>query len=109
MACDTFLKIAQKCRRHLAIQQSGERESFVEEILRLFNPITCDLSEQQVCVMCCCSLDARVEFVQLNVFYEAVGYVILAQPNKFQRDKLIDKLMELPNKEVQRKVLLPHC
>lgn len=48
MACDTFIKIAQKCRRHFVMQQSGESEPFVDEILRLLHRITVDLSGQQV-------------------------------------------------------------
>jgi exportin-1 len=48
MACDTFIKIAQKCRRHFVMQQSGEQEPFVDEILRLLHRITADLSPQQV-------------------------------------------------------------
>ncbi|THH33915.1 hypothetical protein EUX98_g342 [Antrodiella citrinella] len=80
MACDTFIKIAQKCRRHFVMQQSGEQEPFVDEILRLLHRITVDLSAQQV-----------------HTFYEAVGYMISAQPNKPQQEKLINKLMELPN------------
>lgn len=80
MACDTFIKIAQKCRRHFVMQQSGEHEPFVDEILRLLHRITVDLSPQQV-----------------HTFYEAVGYMISAQPNKPQQEKLIAKLMELPN------------
>lgn len=80
MACDTFIKIAQKCRRHFVMQQSGESEPFVDEILRLLHRNTVDLSPQQV-----------------HTFYEAVGYMISAQPNKPQQEKLISKLMELPN------------
>ncbi|KAI0315517.1 CRM1 C terminal-domain-containing protein [Amylostereum chailletii] len=80
MACDTFIKIAQKCRRHFVMQQSQEQEPFVDEILRLLHRITVDLSPQQV-----------------HTFYEAVGYMISAQPNKPQQEKLIAKLMELPN------------
>ncbi|KAH8117543.1 CRM1 C terminal-domain-containing protein [Phellopilus nigrolimitatus] len=80
MACDTFIKIAQKCRRHFVMQQSGEQEPYVDEILRLLHRITVDLSPQQV-----------------HTFYEAVGYMISAQPNKPQQEKLIARLMELPN------------
>ncbi|KAJ2925230.1 hypothetical protein H1R20_g11881, partial [Candolleomyces eurysporus] len=80
MACDTFIKIAQKCRRHFVMQQSGESEPFIDEILRLLHRITVDLSPQQV-----------------HTFYEAVGYMISAQPNKPQQEKLIAKLMDLPN------------
>ncbi|KAG1728217.1 CRM1 C terminal-domain-containing protein [Suillus lakei] len=80
MACDTFIKIAQKCRRYFVMQQSEEQEPFVDEILQLLHRITVDLSPQQV-----------------HTFYEAVGYIISAQPNKPQQEKLIAKLMELPN------------
>ncbi|KAG6897296.1 Exportin-1 [Termitomyces sp. T32_za158] len=80
MACDTFIKIAQKCRRHFVMQQSGEQEPFIDEILRMLHRITVDLSPQQV-----------------HTFYEAVGYMISAQPNKPQQEKLISKLMDLPN------------
>lgn len=48
MACDTFIKIAQKCRKHFVMQQSGESEPFVDDILRSLHRITVDLSPQQV-------------------------------------------------------------
>ncbi|KAJ3492099.1 hypothetical protein NLI96_g245 [Meripilus lineatus] len=35
--------------------------------------------------------------LQVHTFYEAVGYMISAQPNKPQQEKLILRLMELPN------------
>ena len=37
---------------------------------------------------------------QVHTFYEAVGYMISAQPNKVQQERLIAKLMELPNNAV---------
>ncbi|EJD43612.1 hypothetical protein AURDEDRAFT_145424 [Auricularia subglabra TFB-10046 SS5] len=80
MACDTFIKIAQKCRRHFIIRQVGEAEPFIDEILRTLHRITADLSPQQV-----------------HTVYEAVGYAIAAQPNKPTQDKLIAQLMQLPN------------
>jgi exportin-1 len=48
MACDTFIKIAQKCRRHFIIQQAGESEPFIDELLRTLHRITVDLSPAQV-------------------------------------------------------------
>ncbi|RXK42319.1 exportin-1 [Tremella mesenterica] len=80
MACDTFIKIAQKCRRHFVMQQAGEHEPFIDEILRTLHRITVDLLPPQV-----------------HTFYEAVGYMISAQPNKPTQERLIEKLMELPN------------
>lgn len=83
MACDTFIKIAQKCRRHFVMQQSGESEPYVDEILRTLHRTTTDLQPQQI-----------------HTFYEAVGHMISAQPNKMQQEKLIAKLMEMPNTAV---------
>src|SRR3984885_10556588 len=80
MACDTFIKIAQKCRRHFVMQQSQEQDPFVDEILRLLHRITVDLSTQQV-----------------HTFYEACGYMISAQGQKSLQDRLIADLMALPN------------
>lgn len=48
MACDTFIKIAQKCRKHFVMQQAGEHEPFIDEILRTLHRITVDLQPQQV-------------------------------------------------------------
>jgi exportin-1 len=84
MACDTFIKIAQKCRRHFVMLQAAEHEPFIDEILRTLHRITVDLSPQQV-----------------HTFYEAVGYMISAQPNKPTQERLIEKLMELPNNAVR--------
>ncbi|CAG8602613.1 13726_t:CDS:10 [Racocetra fulgida] len=47
MACDTFIKIAQKCRRQFVTQQQGESCPFIEEILNTIENITKDLSPQQ--------------------------------------------------------------
>ena len=51
MACDTFIKIAQKCRRHFVQVQVGEVMPFIEEILNGVNTIICDLQPQQVCTI----------------------------------------------------------
>lgn len=57
MACDTFIKIAQKCRRQFVQMQVGEAMPFIEEILSSINSIICDLQPQQVNVViisrCC--------------------------------------------------------
>ncbi|KAJ3257200.1 Karyopherin transporter [Boothiomyces macroporosus] len=81
MACDTFIKISQKCRRHFVIQQPSEVMPYIEEILQTIDSITSDLQPQQV-----------------HTFYEAVGYMISAQPNKAFQERLIVKYMELPNR-----------
>lgn len=48
MACDTFIKIAMKCRRHFVTVQVGESLPFIEEILNTISSIICDLQTQQV-------------------------------------------------------------
>ncbi|XP_067943682.1 exportin-1-like [Watersipora subatra] len=80
MACDTFLKIAQKCRRHFVQIQVGEAVPFIEEILSSINTIICDLNPQQV-----------------HTFYEAVGLMIGAQTEVETQEMLIEKYMSLPN------------
>ncbi|XP_076658878.1 exportin-1 emb [Halictus rubicundus] len=80
MACDTFIKIALKCRRHFVTVQLGESVPFIEEILSTVSSIICDLQTQQV-----------------HTFYEAVGYMISAQTDTVVQEQLIEKYMLLPN------------
>ncbi|TID15708.1 hypothetical protein E6O75_ATG08036 [Venturia nashicola] len=80
MACDTFIKIANKCRRHFVALQPGEAEPFIDEIVRNLRRITLDLSPQQV-----------------HTFYEACGYMISAQGQKGIQERLIAELMAIPN------------
>uniref|UniRef100_S4R883 Exportin-1 n=1 Tax=Petromyzon marinus TaxID=7757 RepID=S4R883_PETMA len=80
MACDTFIKISQKCRRHFVQVQVGEVMPFIDEILSSINTIICDLQPQQV-----------------HTFYEAVGYMISAQTDPIVQEHLIEKYMLLPN------------
>lgn len=80
MACDTFIKIANKCKRHFVVLQPGETEPFIDEIVRNMRKITCDLSPQQV-----------------HTFYEACGYMISAQGQKSMQERLIQELMSYPN------------
>jgi exportin-1 len=80
MACDTFIKIANKCKRHFVALQPGESEPFIEEIVRTMRKITIDLSPQQV-----------------HTFYEACGYMISAQGQKNTQERLIHELMSYPN------------
>lgn len=80
MACDTFIKVAHKCKRHFVVIQVGEMKPFIDDILSGLSSIICDLSPPQV-----------------HVFYEAIGCLISAQNDACVRDDLIDKLMRLPN------------
>ncbi|GMF64227.1 unnamed protein product [[Candida] boidinii] len=80
MACDTFIKITQKCKRHFVIQQASESEPFIDEIIRNIQSTTDDLQPQQV-----------------HTFYEACGTIISAQNSVQTREKLLQNLMSLPN------------
>ncbi|KAK9472421.1 CRM1 C terminal-domain-containing protein [Dipodascopsis tothii] len=80
MACDTFIKIAQKCKRHFVAQQPNEIEPFIDEIVRTLDKITSKLQPQQV-----------------HTFYEACGYMIGAQAAKPIQERLISELMSTPN------------
>lgn len=80
MACDTFIKITNKCKRHFVVTQATEREPFINEIIRNIQSITEDLLPQQV-----------------HTFYEACGIIVSAQTQKDARDKLLSELMALPN------------
>uniref|UniRef100_A0A0K8SDD3 Exportin-1 n=1 Tax=Lygus hesperus TaxID=30085 RepID=A0A0K8SDD3_LYGHE len=80
MACDTFIKIATKCRRQFVTIQVGESVPFIEEILGTISTIICDLQTQQV-----------------HTFYEAVGCMISAQIDGVAQEVLIEKYMSLPN------------
>ncbi|KAH0539586.1 exportin-1 [Cotesia glomerata] len=81
MACDTFIKIALKCRRHFVTTQVGETMPFIEEILSTISGIICDLQTQQV-----------------HTFYEAVGYMISAQVDDIGQKERIERYMLLPNR-----------
>ena len=48
MACDTFIKIAIKCRRYFVTIQPNEACTFIDEILSTMSSIICDLQPQQV-------------------------------------------------------------
>ncbi|CAI5490079.1 unnamed protein product [Closterium sp. Naga37s-1] len=80
MACDTFLKIVQKCRRKFVIMQVGESEPFVAELLRGLATTILDLQPHQI-----------------HTFYEAVGYMIQAEGDAQRREEYLEKLMQLPN------------
>ena len=105
MACDTFIKIAQKCKRHFVTVQVGEVVPFIEEILTGISSIICDLNNQQVIVMFQSSgsmvkgrqFSYYHHLLQVHTFYEAVGLMISAQADQVIQDQLIERYMMLPN------------
>lgn len=82
MACDTFLKIVQKCKRKFVIVQVGESEPFVSELLTGLPTTIVDLEPHQI-----------------HMFYESVGHMISAESDPQKRDEYLRRLMELPNQK----------
>ncbi|KAK1309003.1 hypothetical protein QJS10_CPA09g01200 [Acorus calamus] len=82
MACDTFLKIVQKCKRKFVQIQLGENEPFVSELLSGLPTTVADLEPHQI-----------------HTFYESVGHMIQAECDEVKRDEYLQRLMELPNKK----------
>ncbi|GFP94285.1 exportin-1 [Phtheirospermum japonicum] len=82
MACDTFLKIVQKCKRKFVIVQVGENEPFVSELLTTLPATIADLEPHQI-----------------HSFYESVGNMIQAEPDPHKRDEYLKRLMDLPNQK----------
>jgi exportin-1 len=80
MACDTFLKIAQKCRPMFVAFHEGEPAPFIDTLLQDLPMIVSDLEPHQV-----------------ETFYEACGYMISAQKEPVRRKALLENLMAQPN------------
>ncbi|CAI9295561.1 unnamed protein product [Lactuca saligna] len=82
MACDTFLKIVQKCKRKFVIVQVGESEAFVSELLTTLPTTIADLEPHQI-----------------HTFYESVGCMIQAESEVSKREEYLQRLMHLPNQK----------
>ncbi|KAL6332351.1 hypothetical protein AAG906_004920 [Vitis piasezkii] len=82
MACDTFLKTVQKCKRKFVIVQVGENEPFVSELLSSLPSTIADL-----------------EPYQIHTFYRSVGHMIQAESDPQKKDECLQKLMELSNQK----------
>ena len=80
MACETFLKICHKCRRKFVVQQLGEQEPFVCELLSGLAATIQDLEAHQV-----------------HMFYEAVGLMVGADADQGKRAAYLERLMSPPN------------
>ena len=83
MACDTFLKIATKCKRKFVTLQTDEQVPFIVELVDSLPTIVSDLQPHQV-----------------QAFYEAVGCMLSDKGPAvtIDRGELLKKLMEMPNR-----------
>lgn len=85
MACDTFLKIAHKCKRKFVTQQPGEGHAFVHDLVHQLPQIISDLEPHQV-----------------HAFYEATATLLSdrgGSGSNFanERGPLLTQLMAMPN------------
>jgi exportin-1 len=81
MACETFLKIALKCRNQFVVPQLPEDPvPFIETILENLGEIIRDLEAQDI-----------------HTFYEALGHIVRSESRQDVRQRLVLKMMELPN------------
>jgi len=92
MACDTFLKIATKCKRKFVTIQVDETRPFICELVESLNEVVNDLQPHQV-----------------NAFYEAVGTmlsdrtpIIVANGNRIEHAQILNQLMSSPNASWKR-------
>ena len=83
MACDTFLKIAQKCKRKFVTQQADEAQPFIMTLIGAIGRHTGDLQPHQV-----------------QSFYESVGTMISESGYSVEivREEAVLALMEGPNR-----------
>lgn len=84
MACDTFIKIADKCKTHFIELKPDENGPFIDRIISEIQTHTCDLEPHQI-----------------QVFYEACGKVLSAQTSKPALERQLEALMSLPNQAWQ--------
>jgi hypothetical protein len=66
MACDTFIKIAQKCQKQFLEIQVEEEVPLIDVLLANINSIVCDLQPQQVRKVCLFYLFDKDQFKALG-------------------------------------------
>lgn len=92
MACDTFLKIVQRCTRKLVTLQANEQDIFVRELL--FQEMTLpDMTRTARFQEVMCDLEPG----QRNRFYEAIALMIQSVLDDSHVPRMLAKLMEPPN------------
>mmetsp|Transcript_20337 Transcript_20337/g.44025 ORF Transcript_20337/g.44025 Transcript_20337/m.44025 type:complete len:1080 (+) Transcript_20337:274-3513(+) len=83
MACDTFLKIAGKCKRKFVIVQAEESAPFLCELVEMLPSVISDLEPHQI-----------------QAFYEACGVMLSDKGPSvaIDRQAVLGRLMEMPNR-----------
>eukprot|EP00300_Choanocystis_sp_HF-7_P013821 c18464_g1_i2.p1 GENE.c18464_g1_i2~~c18464_g1_i2.p1 ORF type:complete len:953 (-),score=291.63 c18464_g1_i2:86-2776(-) len=105
MACDTFLKITQQCKKKFVMLHPSETSTFVDELLQdnSFNESTLPRpgGGPQQYPFTLRQVIARLEKRQVYAVYEGVGTMISAVGNEemHRKQTLITMLMKIPNDE----------
>ena len=94
MACETFLKICQRCKHQFVKLQQQEQAPFIEQLLVGPHQTVCDIG----------TTIQDLEAHQQNMFYEAVGYIVAAEAEPERRDRIVVELFRLPNGRWQAKI-----
>merc|ERR1712137_806242 len=81
MACETFLKIAKSCQKQFNIDREKDTQPFLVEVINTIPQKTRDLEPPQVVI-----------------FYESLGYMISANPERYQQ-QLVEQCMRIPNQK----------
>jgi len=92
MACETFLKIAQKCRRKFVVNQPSETSAMMHKTQAGGHPFIHDILEDLEKTI----RDLQVH--QIHMFYEALGYMLQAEYESKSQEALLRRLMDLPNR-----------
>lgn len=80
MACDTFLKICNKCKKKFVVVQAGEAEPFLAELVRNLPSVIDKLEDHQV-----------------HIFFEAAAVIVAVESEPQQRSVYLARLMDPPN------------
>jgi exportin-1 len=102
-ACDTFLKIAQKCRRKFVTCQLQEQNAFVDELL-VDNGVMISIGSPAQPPFTLRQVISKLEKHQIHTVYEAIATMIssLSSETELERkEQLVAKLMSIPNDEVR--------
>ena len=80
MACETFLKISQRCKRQICTAQAADEGPFIEEIIEKLPSVTSDLTD-----------------AQKQIVYEAMASVCSIESNPERLSALIQRMMRTLN------------
>ena len=94
MACETFLKICQRCKHQFVKHQPQEQAPFIDQLLVGPHQTVADIG----------ATIQDLEAHQQNMFYEAVGCIVAAETDPERRNKIVVELFKLPNGRWQAKI-----